>query len=1469
MKRFHFLLLYSLVTLTAFAENEDKSILYIFHNNGMLDGVYTEDIIDIRHSYLDLDSVRHSVPVVQEVWTSDTVIRYPLADLDSMTFVRPETRYQPGVIKLDERFKPYIASSNGMNICFTPDMPIELRPKIGDILLYEGYNQLFPDGFAGCVSSSTDNAGSILIQCDSVTLSDVFEQFVFYGEYDIFDDGKEDTPMRAARHRQSRPIVRNNATSVSNWCTSDDKWHSDGDSLKSSIELSWKKSFPLNEEKTEKLTLSTKGKLTTKLKIAINYSIKAYDPHLFIHVGPVFDLDVDASCALGTKKDTMDVSVDCKDLELVKDSVDNTPRIDIIDKEVAIPDCPALTIGIKFGLFVKAEAKANLLLSAHFHHKFGKTIIFRDGDMQYGDVESDKNLSWGLDGELSGSVFAGVCTELSAGLPAHILREKASLYFGPAVEGSLKFDLKEGAENWSFYSLIQGSKARAGLKLEGGLDLEAKLSDELSWSWSQIKLSPDHWFFESEGYLVPKFTKPEYKVLDDHTLFVSSVVSRDMFIKSNIGFRVYDEQGNIVRTKYQSVPLILSNQYCNPITETFDDLDFAHHLYTVVPISNPHYLGELIHIPAQPNITITCPDSNHPHTLNLGLSSGTLWSCCNLGAKKPESKGDYYAFGEEEPKDRFIREEYTWRYGFVDISQGEKYEGTHFSGTNFDVAHNKLGGHWQMPGIDQLMELGRECTPSFIRLRDGVEVKYIDEENSDYAVRLTGPNGQNMIIPFTGQIADAHVQNNSSTFWAGDYYPVAGEPKNAVALETIMSGITAKGIEANAVHLDPHVGCQIRAIRGGVWNAMNFTEEMVDMGRVRIGQKASRTVTVNNNTNSDAICSLVLQSGHFPSSDSIPLQSGNFSIKSEDRDFILGPKSSRDIEIVYEPWYISKKESCQIKLHSDLLADEYISTYVQGVALEREIKAIHASLEEIDFGKIIIGEQREIHFELMNTGNVPLSLNFEQIPEKVFVCKECGTSFTIQPGENKPITVTFTPDQKQKYYSMITGHADGIDGAITVILTGTGVAEFDLVNFVDLGLPSGLLWCDCNLGARAPEEIGSYFAWGETQAKNYYEWTTYKHSNQAEDRWTKYCSEKEWGTVDNLEVLELEDDAAYVHMPGTTVPSPSQFDELCQNTTQEWKTINGVSCVRFTGSNGNYIDLPAGGYKCSSYVYETNICHYWTNTKCWGPYAHLLTYDDLGWSTCDGYTAFCGMPIRPVQKPGVNTKNIDFPNIGQHLWMAKDIIVYNQSEKPMSLGALISKEDLYDDDIQVSDLRIYAAMPEGVWKEITESSSIQVAAESEITIWVCIRLREVLELNSTIHLISDNPKCNVNIPVHAVCPALESDFVLSEKGTKPMDSPILTFEPNESKTLNLTNEIPGTGIIICSMPGQEFYISGFTDKEINTTLNGKGCSTNLNLDYRPKDSNPHITVLKVVSVFDRFTYSYGKGNSSYILIQGK
>ena len=108
---------------------------------------------------------------------------------------------------------------------------------------------------------------------------------------------------------------------------------------------------------------------------------------------------------------------------------------------------------------------------------------------------------------------------------------------------------------------------------------------------------------------------------------------------------------------------------------------------------------------------------------------------------------------------------------------------------------------------------------------------------------------------------------------------------------------------------------------------------------------------------------------------------------------------------------------------------------------------------------------------------------------------------------------------------------------------GSGVkatCTINVVEYVDLGLPSGTLWATCNIGASSPEDYGYYFAWGETEpydengGKTTFNWSTYKWCNGDYNKITKYCDNSSYGNngfTDGKTELDPDDDAAMTMPP--------------------------------------------------------------------------------------------------------------------------------------------------------------------------------------------------------------------------------------------------------------------------------------------------------------------------------------------------
>ena len=179
--------------------------------------------------------------------------------------------------------------------------------------------------------------------------------------------------------------------------------------------------------------------------------------------------------------------------------------------------------------------------------------------------------------------------------------------------------------------------------------------------------------------------------------------------------------------------------------------------------------------------------------------------------------------------------------------------------------------------------------------------------------------------------------------------------------------------------------------------------------------------------------------------------------------------------------------------------------------------------------------------------------------------------------------------------------------------------------FIDLGLPSKLLWAETNMGAETAADVGIYFAWGETEMKQKksYDWETYKFGT-SEDDMTKYNAK------DEKEILDKEDDAAYVNWgPSCRIPDLDDFRELFDpdNCTWTWvETTNSSGslikvCKVTSVRNGNSIYLPQSG----NYIGDT-INH-----------SDLTEEEAKFWSrNVDGYIivpAFCFMIISDETSP--------------------------------------------------------------------------------------------------------------------------------------------------------------------------------------------------------------------------------------------
>ncbi len=187
--------------------------------------------------------------------------------------------------------------------------------------------------------------------------------------------------------------------------------------------------------------------------------------------------------------------------------------------------------------------------------------------------------------------------------------------------------------------------------------------------------------------------------------------------------------------------------------------------------------------------------------VDLGLS--VYWASCNLGASKPEEYGDYYAWGETAPKNRYEEDNYTYYNSstteYIDI-------GSEISGTEYDAAHVNLGGDWRMPTKAEAQELIDKCTWEWVQVNDVNGYK------------VTGPSGKTIFLPAAGY-KDYILSSNKKQllYWTGT--------KSSIGYARELYGASSyKGIGARSMY----VGLSIRPVTKNPNDAGGQTDHSQD-----------------------------------------------------------------------------------------------------------------------------------------------------------------------------------------------------------------------------------------------------------------------------------------------------------------------------------------------------------------------------------------------------------------------------------------------------------------------------------------------------------------------------------------------------------------------------------------------------------------------------------------------------------------
>ena len=202
---------------------------------------------------------------------------------------------------------------------------------------------------------------------------------------------------------------------------------------------------------------------------------------------------------------------------------------------------------------------------------------------------------------------------------------------------------------------------------------------------------------------------------------------------------------------------------------------------------------------------------------------------------------------------------------------------------------------------------------------------------------------------------------------------------------------------------------------------------------------------------------------------------------------------------------------------------------------------------------------------------------------------------------------------------------DGTQFNVIGILSQTAAAPS---GFVDLALPSGLLWCEHNVGAATPYEDGLYFSWGNVIGHTGDDGYDFGNSNDG-----PYASTPGAELTGNIPVNNTYDAARHNMGAPCRLPTVGEFQELNSNCDSEWTDEDGVAGRRFTSRiNGNSIFFPASGYRYGTGLnYRGSNGYYWSASLYSSAGGYSLSFNSEGVDPANNSNRFGGFSVRAVQ----------------------------------------------------------------------------------------------------------------------------------------------------------------------------------------------------------------------------------------------
>ena len=491
MKQKLIVLLYSLLFAVGIrAQNE---AIYIYRNDGQFNAFLKSDVDSIKYSHYDVDNKRYSDWKTQVIYTSDSIYKIPIAAIDSISLVTPEVKYKDNVIKITKSWIDYIVSSTDSSIVFSTNIPTDLIPSVGQVLVAEYYEDPLPFGFSGRVTALQHDGDNFVCFCEPVGLEDIYDRLLAVGKAETINVEESENGAKV----RNGVIINNNQSVYL--------------PQKIALEVSLKDLLGIESSQDIGFGINFNNpSLTLDYIICIGIpNLKNY-AYVNTHLASKGELELDASINANIDK------------EIFKKTFD----INVY----------GIRGSIEFGLFINISGNIDVKLSFPFNFNISNGFEYSETE-GFRTLPNDKNHGgwdeWDASLSLNGSLYMGSAIRTSIAL---LHNEVASVdlttYIGPELSSSFVLD----SQNDSIYTLLRNTELNASFKVKFEPGYRIWFNERKNFGMSLYNT-----MYEWNGPIVPGFENLKLsRDISKGDEFTYDIID-DLFFPVKVGWGLFDE----------------------------------------------------------------------------------------------------------------------------------------------------------------------------------------------------------------------------------------------------------------------------------------------------------------------------------------------------------------------------------------------------------------------------------------------------------------------------------------------------------------------------------------------------------------------------------------------------------------------------------------------------------------------------------------------------------------------------------------------------------------------------------------------------------------------------------------------------------------------------------------------------------------------------------------------------------------